>query len=76
MFKIDEDGSEFTARVSNKWEYEPDEDEVIILADDEEMQGREDYCNFLLVSLCILVKRKPFKEQVPYNIKENEGFQI
>ena len=42
VFNIDEHGSAFIARVSNNWEYEPDEDEVIILADDAEMQGRDD----------------------------------
>ncbi len=38
MVDIDEDGCECRARVPNKWEYEPDEDEVLIVADDDEMQ--------------------------------------
>ncbi len=41
VFRIDEDGCEFIAVVPDGWEYEQDEDEVIISADDEEMQGRD-----------------------------------
>ena len=41
VFRIDEDGCEFVAVVPDMWEYEQDEDEVIIIGDDEEMQGRD-----------------------------------
>ena len=41
VFRIDEDGCEFEARVPDDWEYEQDEDEVIITGDDEEMQSRD-----------------------------------
>ena len=41
VFRIDEDGCEFVAVVPDTWEYEQDEDEVIIIGDDEEMQGRD-----------------------------------
>ncbi len=41
MFRNDEDGCEFVAVVPDIWEYEQDEDEVIVIGDDEEMQGRD-----------------------------------
>ena len=41
VFKITEEGSEFIAVVPDGWEYEQDEDGVIIIGDDEEMQGRD-----------------------------------
>ncbi len=41
VYNIDAEGCEFIARVPDTWEYEPMDDEVII-ADDDEMQGRED----------------------------------
>ncbi len=41
MLRIDEDGYEFVAVVPDMWEYEQDEDEVIIIGDDEELQGRD-----------------------------------
>ncbi len=41
VFRVDEDGCELIAVVPDGWEYEQDEDEVIITADDEEMQGRD-----------------------------------
>ncbi len=41
VFRIDEDGCEFVTVVPDMWEYEQDEDEVIIIGDDEEMQGRD-----------------------------------
>ena len=49
VFRIDEDGCEILAVVPDGWEYEQDEDEVIIIADDEEMQGRDsnEYLMFL-----------------------------
>ena len=40
-FRIDEDGCESVVVVPHVWEYEQDEDEVIIIGDDEEMQGRD-----------------------------------
>ncbi len=40
-FRIDEDGCEFVAVVPDMWQQEQDEDEVIIIGDDEEMQGRD-----------------------------------
>ena len=45
VFRIDEDGCEFVAVVSDIWEYEQDEDESIIIGDDAEMQGRDRYEN-------------------------------
>ena len=41
VFRIYEDGCEFIAVVPDGWEYEQDEDEVIIIGDGEEMQGRD-----------------------------------
>ena len=41
VFRITEDGSEFIAVVPDDWENEQDEDEVIIIGDDEEVQGRD-----------------------------------
>ena len=35
MFRIDEDGCEFVAVVPDMWEYEQDEDEVIIIEKDQ-----------------------------------------
>ncbi len=40
VFRIDEDGGEFIAVVPDDWEYEQDEEEVIIIGDGEEMQSR------------------------------------
>ncbi len=41
VFRIDEDGCEFVSVVPDGWEYEQDEGEVILVGDDEEMQGRD-----------------------------------
>ena len=41
VFRIDEDGCEFVYVAPHMWEYEQDDDEVIIIGDDEEMQGRD-----------------------------------
>ena len=41
MFRIDEDGCEFVYVAPHMWEYEQEDDEVIIIGDDEEMQGRD-----------------------------------
>ena len=41
VFRIDEDGCECVAIVPHMWEYEQDEDNVIIIGDDEEMQGTD-----------------------------------
>ena len=43
VFKIDEDGSEFIAVVPDGFECELDEYEIMIIGDDAEMQGREQY---------------------------------
>ena len=45
VFRIDEDGCEFVAVVSHMWEYDQDDDEIIIIGDDVEMQGRDRYEN-------------------------------
>ena len=45
VFRIDEDGCEFVAAVSHMWEYDQDDDEIIIIGDDVEMQGRDRYEN-------------------------------
>ena len=45
VFRIDEDGCEFVAAVSHAWEYDQDDDEIIIIGDDVEMQGRDRYEN-------------------------------
>ena len=36
VFRIDEDGCEFVAAVSHMWEYDQDDDEIIIIGDDVE----------------------------------------
>ncbi len=41
VFKTDEDGCKFVAVVPDMWEYEQDDDVVIIIGHDEEMQGRD-----------------------------------
>ena len=41
MFRINDDGNEFIAVVPNGWEYEANDDEVIIVGEHDEMQGRD-----------------------------------
>ena len=41
VFRIDEDGCETIAWVPDDWEYEQEEDEVIIIGDNETMQERD-----------------------------------
>ena len=43
VFRIIEEGSEFIAVVPDGFEYELEEYEIMILGDDAEMQGREQY---------------------------------
>ncbi len=41
VFRIDEVGCELVAAVPDMWVYEPDEDDVVIIGDDETMQERD-----------------------------------
>ncbi len=63
MFRIDEDGCEFVTVVPGMWEYEQDEDEVIIIGDDDEEGARKSQRQFL--------KERTLKGNTLYTIKGN-----